>query len=120
MQSGFTWFPIRENLFLQSRAKGDRMSPADKQHAHEILAALAAGRVTHAYHPEAHWWGSHPWNMRQGHLEIAEVWRALRHALPDLERRDLIFVGGESLPSVKLRHRGAVQGRKYRRRGRRA
>jgi len=55
-----------------------------------------------AYHEDALWWGSHPWNERQGHEAIAEVWAELRRALPDLERRDLILIGGESLPDPRV------------------
>jgi predicted ester cyclase len=54
------------------------------------------------YHSGAKWWGSHPWNERQGHTAIAGVWADLRRALPDLERRDLIFVGGQSLPDPRV------------------
>lgn len=46
-------------------------------------------------HPDLHWRGSHPLNERRGPAAVmAEVWAPLKTALPDLERRDLIFVGG--------------------------
>ncbi|OYW61884.1 MAG: hypothetical protein B7Z31_02115 [Rhodobacterales bacterium 12-65-15] len=45
--------------------------------------------------PGIHWRGSHPLNERHGPAAIAaDVWRPLKTALPDMERRDLICVGG--------------------------
>ncbi len=78
------------------------MTPAEKYQAQDCVADLVAGRVTEACHPDARLWASHPWNVRQGQAQIAEVWQDLRHALPDLERRQLIFVGGESLPDPRV------------------
>ena len=78
-------------------------TPDDKTHARHLLAGLARGApVAGAYHPDALWHGSHPWNDRHGLPAITDVWQALRHALPDMERRDLIFVGGESLPDPRV------------------
>ncbi len=58
------------------------------------LAELA-DRIEAIYHPEAHWRGSHPWNEMSGTPAIAQqVWLPLRQAFPDLERRDLIVMGG--------------------------
>ncbi len=54
------------------------------------LAALAP-----LYAPDAVWRGSHPLNEMTGAEAIAAtVWEPLLHAMPDLERRDLIVVGG--------------------------
>lgn len=52
-------------------------------------AAIAA-----VYAEDAVWRGSHPLNEMQGRGAIAGVWEALLTAAPDLERRDLILVGG--------------------------
>ena len=47
------------------------------------------------YHSDSQWRGSHPWNEIQGVDAIERVvWRPLLHALPDLERRDVIVIGG--------------------------
>jgi len=78
------------------------VTPAEKERAFALLQALTRGPVADAYHADARWWGSHPWNERQGHAAIAGVWAELRTALPDLERRDLIFVGGRSLPDPRV------------------
>lgn len=56
-----------------------------------LMAALEA-----AYHPDAEWRGSHPMNELRGLEAIAATaWRPLLAALPDLERRDSILIGGE-------------------------
>lgn len=45
--------------------------------------------------PDLHWRGSHPMNEIRGPEPVAaQVWTPLKIALPDLERRDLICVGG--------------------------
>ena len=55
-----------------------------------LVAALGE-----AYHPHAEWRGSHPLNEMQGVEAIARtVWTPLHHAFPDLERRDIILIGG--------------------------
>jgi predicted ester cyclase len=77
---------------------------ANKHFARNALGALAEARpatlikrLTAAYHPDAEWRGSHPMNEVRGIDAIAEtVWRPLLQAFPDLERRDLILVGGHS------------------------
>ncbi len=47
------------------------------------------------YHPDVHWRGAHPLNETHGIDAIADnVWRPLLQSFPDLERRDLILVGG--------------------------
>lgn len=73
-----------------------------KKWAFAGLSALAESSPRNAgeslvtlYHPEAHWRGSHPLNEMDGIDAIEQtVWRPMLAALPDLERRDLIFVGG--------------------------
>jgi hypothetical protein len=60
-------------------------APPDRLEA--ALSALAA--------PDAQWRAAHPLNIQQGHgPALATIWGPLRRALPDLERRDLIFVAG--------------------------
>ncbi len=66
------------------------------------LASLAEGglgktgaRLEALCHPEADWRMSHPINeMRGNEAALARIWQPLKQAMPDLERRDLIFVGG--------------------------
>ena len=68
----------------------------------DALSGLAEGppdlteaRLERLYAPGAGWRGSHPLNILSGAEEIGRVaWSPLLHAFPDLERRDLIFVGG--------------------------
>lgn len=75
---------------------------ANKRFVREALGALAEARpeqlearIELAYHPDAEWRGSHPLNEMRGREAIAEtVWRPLLSAFPDLERRDLILLGG--------------------------
>ena len=68
-----------------------------KAQAFGLLHDLAReGSVADVYQPDAAWNGCHPFNERTGVAEIAEVWDALRRSMPDLERRDMIFVSGDS------------------------
>ena len=75
---------------------------ANKRFVREALGAVAeAGlgqleaRLAAAYHPDAEWRGSHPLNEMRGVEAIAaSVWRPLLTAFPDLERRDVILLGG--------------------------
>ena len=56
--------------------------------------ALGAN-LARAYHSEATWRGSHPWNELQGIDAMArEFWTPLHQAFPDLERRDNILIAG--------------------------
>jgi predicted ester cyclase len=62
----------------------------------EATPASIGQRLAAAYHPQAHWRGSHPLNEMTGVEAIeASVWRPLMQAFPDLERRDVIFMGGD-------------------------
>jgi predicted ester cyclase len=54
------------------------------------------GDPSPAYHPDAEWRGSHPFDEMTGIEAIAGVWRQLRDALPDMERRDQLVVAGAS------------------------
>ncbi|MFC4973623.1 ester cyclase [Halomonas beimenensis] len=68
-----------------------------KASLHALLHGLAEGREpAHAYHPDARWQGMHPIGTLEGVGAISRFWRALRGAFPDMERRDLIFVGGDN------------------------
>ncbi len=63
------------------------------------LAHAGPGRLDQclaaAYHPDAHWRGSHPLNEVRGLDAIKSVvWRPLLTSCPDLERRDNILAGG--------------------------
>jgi predicted ester cyclase len=76
--------------------------PANKRRIHDAMTRLAeAGRAGAAsvlsahYAEDAEWRGSHPLDEMRGVTAIADrVWRPLLSACPDLERRDLILVGG--------------------------
>lgn len=79
------------------------LHPGNKAAIHEALRALAAAEgkaldeaVERIYHPEARWYGSHPINELEGTDAIRDVWHNLRRSFPDMERRDSIFLVGES------------------------
>lgn len=58
-------------------------------------AAALEANLAKAYHADASWRGSHPWNELQGIGALAqEFWAPLHHAFPDIERRDDILIGG--------------------------
>lgn len=61
---------------------------------HQLTEGRDAGSC---YHVNAKWWGSHPFNELQGIDAINGVWQKIRIALPDLERRDSIFVMGKNV-----------------------
>ena len=64
------------------------LASADADQMGAVLGAL--------YHPDAEFRGSHPINEINGIPAMLEkVWLPLKHALPDMERRDDIFVAGE-------------------------
>ena len=75
---------------------------ANKRTLKSFMDAIASGAGTalsanlaKAYHSEASWRGSHPWNELQGIDAMArEFWTPLQHAFPDLERRDDLLIGG--------------------------
>jgi predicted ester cyclase len=74
----------------------------NKRAARAALQALAEAtpanleqRLAAIYHRDAHWRGSHPLNEMSGVEAIAaKVWRPLLHSFPDLERRDVLLIGG--------------------------
>lgn len=78
-----------ENL-VRKRAVSEAMCAVAESSSSNLRENLA--RI---YHPEAHWRGSHPWNEMVGIDAIARtVWEPLLYALPDMERRDDIVMGG--------------------------
>ena len=85
-----------------------QMTDADiitsKKQAHDGLHGLASGRLSVAdiYHPDAEYRGSHPINEIAGIDAITDLWTTLRHAIPDLERRDSIFTGGIGKPDSRM------------------
>ena len=60
----------------------------------EVCEGDARRGIERLYAGDALWRGSHPLNEIEGHEAIAGVWHDLRRALPDVERRDLLVVGG--------------------------
>ncbi len=75
---------------------------AQRGRIHAGLSALAEAsadqlqnRLSAFVHPNAIWRASHPMNLQVGiDAALAEIWVPLKRALPDMERRDLIFTGG--------------------------
>ncbi len=64
-----------------------RLAEARGEGLAEALAALAV--------PDAQWRAAHPMNEVAGNAGAeAAIWGPLTRALPDLERRDTVFVGG--------------------------
>ena len=80
----------------------DALILANKRTVASRMSALAqatpatlARELALAYHPDAQWRGSHPWNEVQGLPAIAQTfWQPLLRAFPDLERRDNLLMGG--------------------------
>lgn len=63
------------------------------------LAAASPGetpaRINALFADDVHWRASHPLNEMNGRDAVMEtIWGPLKKAIPDLERRDQIFVGG--------------------------
>ncbi len=75
---------------------------ANKKWVHQQMQAIvAAGRagvqeiLANTYHADAHWRGAHPLNEMSGIAAMAQqAWQPLFEAMPDIERRDEIVVGG--------------------------
>ena len=68
-----------------------------------MLCKLVRGTaVDEIYHKDAIWNGVHPFNEKQGHAEIAQVWDTLKQALPDMERRTTLLVAGKNLPDNRV------------------
>jgi predicted ester cyclase len=65
----------------------NRLAEADAEDVPALLKRLC--------HSDCEWRMSHPINELSGlDLVYAKVWEPLKRAMPDLERRDVIFVGG--------------------------
>ena len=81
---------------------GESRNLARKRRLYRALYELAASGpsdlrdgIGALYHSGATWRGSHPLNEVQGVDAIEQVvWQPLKRSFPDLERRDLILVGG--------------------------
>ena len=78
------------------------MTGDEKRAALGLLHRLAGGEATGIHAPDAVLHCSHPWNEVQGAAAIGAVWAALRHAMPDMERRDLIVIGGRNLSDPRV------------------
>ena len=64
----------------------------------EARPADVAAALDRLARPDAQWRAAHPMNEMSGTgAALATVWGPLKSALPDLERRDLILVGGSYL-----------------------
>lgn len=74
-----------------------------RQTGHMLLHQLSEGRdVADIYHPNAQFFGVHPFNERTGIAAIADVWAQLRAAFPDLERRDSLYLAGPNQPDPRM------------------
>lgn len=79
------------------------LPPGAKTRVHGLLSDLArTGEVQAAYHADAVAYVTHPWGTLDGKEAIGALWATLRSALPDMERRDLILVGGANLDDPRL------------------
>lgn len=74
-----------------------------KSRTRSLLMALAeGGDPAQAYHADAVVHANVPWGEMHGTDAILAVWAGLRAALPDMERRDLIFVGGDNRDDARF------------------
>lgn len=72
------------------KARLDTLAAASPEMVEVALDALA--------HPSAQWRAAHPMNEMAGTaFALKDIWAPLKTAMPDLERRDLVFVGGRYL-----------------------
>ena len=77
--------------------------PALKQRLHAGLTAVAEGADPgEIYHPNARLWATYPFNQTKGLAAIGNFWAQLRRALPDLQRRDQIFIVGNSKADPRM------------------
>ena len=78
------------------------LPPGAKAAVHRLMADLALGAdPASVWHPDGTMEASHPWG-RLDLAGIAALWSALRRALPDMERRDLIVVGGANRDDARV------------------
>ncbi len=79
------------------------MPPGTKARAHALLTELANGADPGTvWHPDATVTFCHPWGVVSGLEDIARIWSLIPRSLPDMERRDLIFVGGDNRDDPRL------------------
>ncbi|MEL6644144.1 MAG: nuclear transport factor 2 family protein [Pseudomonadota bacterium] len=82
--------------------------PQLKAQTRDLLLALLDGApISDVYHGDAVVHAGHPWGDLSGHEAIAAFWATIRQALPDVERRDLIFVGGDNRDDPRLKRKRA-------------
>ncbi|UWQ21149.1 ester cyclase [Jannaschia sp. W003] len=79
------------------RMQGGGMDEAERRAARDALEALAGGDLG-VLAPDVAIDASHPWGRLRGD---PAPWEALRRALPDLERRDAIFLAGANAPDAR-------------------
>lgn len=72
-----------------------------KTHAFETLNALISDAARP--HAQAEAWAMHPLGKVDGGTAVADIWGALRRAMPDVERRDDIFIAGENHPDPRAK-----------------
>lgn len=80
----------------------ESLSPRLRSSIKTLLERLAAARgaglaevLAQLYAADAEWRGSHPINEIRGRDAILrQVWEPLTRAMPDMERRDDLFIGG--------------------------
>ncbi len=79
------------------------LPPNSKAKAHALLRDLARGEdIGAVYYQDATATVTAPWGNLTGTADLARLWSDLRTAIPDMERRDLIFVGGENRDDPRL------------------
>lgn len=74
-----------------------------KRRVWTLLMEVAGGADPRsAWHDGAVLWGSYPTGLLTGPDDIADYWAALRRAVPDMERRPLLFIGAENRDDPRL------------------
>ena len=62
----------------------------------QILSICLKKNISEIYSENAEVLISHPYNKLSGHEEIINFWENLFYTMPDIERRDSIFVMGNN------------------------
>ena len=96
-ETGSPLDPNLETLYLSPKE-----NIKNKNHVRTLLKLIAESskgnlkkNLNNAYHPDAELKGFHPVNEIKGIDQIQEkLWEPLLNALPDLERRDNLILGG--------------------------
>ena len=61
------------------------------------ISSICLGKnISEIYNENAELLISHPFNKLSGHYEIRNFWEKIFYSLPDIERRDSIFVMGNN------------------------